>query len=69
MDERHRQMWQVVREPEQVAEAFASASPWSAEARGLRRPLMETSALIRARTFISLQGCPFSKPTHRCWCI
>jgi uncharacterized protein (TIGR00730 family) len=34
MDERHRQMWQVVREPEQVAEAFASASPWSAEARG-----------------------------------
>ncbi len=34
MDERHDAMWQVVKEPEQVAEAFAVAHPWSAEARG-----------------------------------
>ena len=33
MDKRHAQMWQVVAEPEQVAEAFASAPAWSAEAR------------------------------------
>lgn len=33
MDERHRAMWQVVDEPEQVADAFATAAAWSAEAR------------------------------------
>jgi len=33
MDERHRSIWQVVREPEQVLEAFRSAPPWSADAR------------------------------------
>jgi len=33
MDERHRAMWQVVNEPEQVAEAFATARPWTPEAR------------------------------------
>jgi uncharacterized protein (TIGR00730 family) len=33
MDERHRAMWQVVSEPEEVAEAFATAPPWSPRAR------------------------------------
>lgn len=33
MDERHLAMWQVVDEPEQVVEAFATAQPWSADAR------------------------------------
>lgn len=33
MDQRHLAMWQVVNEPEQVAEAFAAAQPWSPEAR------------------------------------
>jgi uncharacterized protein (TIGR00730 family) len=33
MDERHRAMWQVVNEPEEVAEAFTTAQPWAAEAR------------------------------------
>jgi len=33
MDERHRAMWQVVNEPEEVVEAFETALPWSAEAR------------------------------------
>ena len=33
MDERHRVMWQVVGQPEQVAEAFSTARPWSPEAR------------------------------------
>lgn len=33
MDERHRAMWQVVREPEAVADAFASAPRWAASAR------------------------------------
>lgn len=33
MDARHRAMWQVVSEPEQVADAFASAAAWSLEAR------------------------------------
>jgi hypothetical protein len=32
MDERHRAMWQVVAEPEDVPEALAHAPPWSAEA-------------------------------------
>ncbi len=34
MDERHLAMWQVVNDPEQVAEAFAAAQPWSSDARG-----------------------------------
>ncbi|MGB7839470.1 MAG: TIGR00730 family Rossman fold protein [Terrimicrobiaceae bacterium] len=33
MDERHRVMWQVVSQPEQVADAFSTARPWSPEAR------------------------------------
>lgn len=33
MDERHRAMWQVVSEPEQVIEAFTTACPWFPEAR------------------------------------
>jgi hypothetical protein len=33
MDERHHAMWQVVSQPEQVAEAFATARPWFPEAR------------------------------------
>lgn len=33
MDERHRAMWQVVSEPEQVIDAFSAAHPWSPEAR------------------------------------
>jgi uncharacterized protein (TIGR00730 family) len=32
MDARHRAMWQVVDEPEEVPEALASAPPWSADA-------------------------------------
>ncbi|HSG80679.1 MAG TPA: TIGR00730 family Rossman fold protein [Gemmatimonadota bacterium] len=34
MQPRHRDMWQVVDEPEQVIEAFASAPPWSSDAIG-----------------------------------
>src|SRR5262249_50906502 len=33
MDERHRAMWQVVNEPEQVETAFETAQPWSSDAR------------------------------------
>jgi len=33
MDERHGRMWQVVNEPEQVAETIATAPVWSPEAR------------------------------------
>ena len=33
MDDRHRQMWQVVSEPEQVPGALAAAPKWPAEAR------------------------------------
>jgi uncharacterized protein (TIGR00730 family) len=38
MDERHRAMWQVVAEPEQVPAALAAAAPWSAAARSFARP-------------------------------
>jgi uncharacterized protein (TIGR00730 family) len=34
MDERHRAMWQVVGEPEEVLDAFRSAPEWSSEAIG-----------------------------------
>jgi uncharacterized protein (TIGR00730 family) len=34
MDERHRAMWQVVAEPEEVLEAFRSAPEWSSDAIG-----------------------------------
>lgn len=34
MDPRHRAMWQVVDEPEQVPDAFHAAPPWSADALG-----------------------------------
>jgi uncharacterized protein (TIGR00730 family) len=34
MDARHRAMWQVVAEPEEVLEAFRSAPEWSSEAIG-----------------------------------
>ncbi len=33
MDTRHRQMWTVVKEPEDVLKAIQSAPPWSAENR------------------------------------
>ena len=33
MDERHRKMWMVVREPEQVLDAISNSSPWSAQNR------------------------------------
>jgi uncharacterized protein (TIGR00730 family) len=33
MDERHHNMWQVVSQPEQMAEAFTTAHPWSPDAR------------------------------------
>ncbi len=33
MDTRHRQMWTVVKEPEDVLKAIQSAPPWSAETR------------------------------------
>jgi uncharacterized protein (TIGR00730 family) len=33
MDERHRTMWQMVAEPEQVIAAIQTAAPWSPEAR------------------------------------
>ena len=33
MDERHRKMWMVVREPEQVLDAIANSPPWSAQNR------------------------------------
>lgn len=33
MDERHHDMWQVIAQPEQCAEAFATAHPWSPDAR------------------------------------
>jgi predicted Rossmann-fold nucleotide-binding protein len=32
MDARHGEMWQVVREPEQVIAALADARPWPADA-------------------------------------
>jgi predicted Rossmann-fold nucleotide-binding protein len=34
MGERHRAMWQVVQEPEQVLPAILEAPAWSEEARG-----------------------------------
>ena len=34
MDERHRDMWQVVAKPEEVPAALASAPPWSKDALG-----------------------------------
>ncbi|NIW35232.1 MAG: TIGR00730 family Rossman fold protein [Gemmatimonadetes bacterium] len=34
MDPRHREMWQVVAQPEQVIEAFSAAPPWSSDAIG-----------------------------------
>ena len=34
MHERHREMWSVVDQPEQVLAAIANARPWSSEARG-----------------------------------
>jgi uncharacterized protein (TIGR00730 family) len=33
MDDRHREMWQLVQEPEEVIEAFRNAPAWSANAR------------------------------------
>jgi predicted Rossmann-fold nucleotide-binding protein len=33
MDERHRAMWQVVEQPEQVVGALANATPWFPSAR------------------------------------
>src|SRR5262245_5538550 len=33
MDERHHAMWQVVSDPEQVADAFTTAPPWFPESR------------------------------------
>jgi hypothetical protein len=33
MDARHRDMWTVVNEPEEVLEAVRTAPPWSAENR------------------------------------
>jgi len=33
MDDRHRKMWMVVREPEQVLDAIANSPPWSAQNR------------------------------------
>src|SRR2546430_7162585 len=33
MDDRHRSMWQVVAEPEEVPDALLSALPWPADAR------------------------------------
>jgi len=38
MDERHRTMWQVVAEPEQVPAALTAAPPWSEDARRFARP-------------------------------
>lgn len=38
MDERHRGMWQVVAEPEDVPAALADASPWTPEARNFAVP-------------------------------
>jgi uncharacterized protein (TIGR00730 family) len=38
MDERHRAMWQVVKEPEEVPAALASAPAWSEDARRFARP-------------------------------
>ena len=32
MDDRHHAMWQIVREPEEVVDAFAAAPPWTAAA-------------------------------------
>ena len=34
MDERHRDMWQVVAKPDEVPAALASAPPWSKDALG-----------------------------------
>jgi hypothetical protein len=33
MGERHREMWQVVLEPEEIPHALANAPPWSEAAR------------------------------------
>ena len=33
MDERHRAMWTVIAEPEQVLDAIANSPPWSAKNR------------------------------------
>jgi len=33
MDSRHREMWQVVNDPEEVLDAIGSAPQWSSEAR------------------------------------
>jgi hypothetical protein len=38
MDERHRAMWQVVPEPEQVPAALAAAPAWTSEARSFAVP-------------------------------
>ena len=38
MDEKHRSMWQVVTEPEEVPAAFVSAPPWSSDARKFANP-------------------------------
>lgn len=38
MDERHRTMWQVVSEPEQVPAAIAAAPPWTSDAQGFAVP-------------------------------
>ena len=38
MDERHLAMWQVVARPEDVAQALATAPPWSADARRFASP-------------------------------
>lgn len=38
MDEKHRSMWQVVSQPEEVPAAFASASSWSSDARKFANP-------------------------------
>jgi len=38
MDERHRAMWQLVAEPEQVPAALAAAAPWTSDAQGFAVP-------------------------------
>jgi uncharacterized protein (TIGR00730 family) len=38
MDERHRAMWQIVAEPEDVPAALAAAPEWTSEARGFAVP-------------------------------
>jgi hypothetical protein len=39
MDERHRAMWQVVEQPEQVVGALANATPWFPSARSFAAQL------------------------------